>query len=70
MSLFALGLVDNARGPVFPDILKEFSLTDTVGSLFFLVASFASLVHNLIFYRFLCETSPIAKFVKSANISA
>ncbi len=58
MSLFALGLVDNARGPVFPDILKEFSLTDTVGSLFFLVASFASLVHNLIFYRFLCDTSP------------
>ncbi len=59
MSLFALGLVDNARGPVFPDILKEFSLSDTIGSLFFLVASFASLVHNLIFYRFLCNTSPM-----------
>lgn len=58
LSLFALGLVDNARGPVFPDILKEFQLSDTAGSLFFLVASLASLIHNLVFYRFLCETSP------------
>ena len=58
MSLFALGLVDNARGPVFPDVLKDFALTDTVGSFFFLAASLASLIHNTVFYRFLCETNP------------
>ncbi len=58
MSLFTLGLIDNARGPVFPDILKDFALTDTAGSFFFLIASLASLIHNTLFYRFLCETAP------------
>ena len=58
MSLFTLGLIDNARGPVFPDILKDFGLTDTAGSFFFLIASLASLIHNTLFYRFLCETPP------------
>lgn len=58
MSLFALGLVDNARGPVFPDVLRDFQLSDTTGSFFFLVASVASLVHNTIFYRYLCKTDP------------
>lgn len=57
-SLFALGLVDNARGPVFPDVLKEFQLTDTAGSFFFLAASLASVIHNTIFFRFLAQTDP------------
>jgi MFS transporter, FHS family, glucose/mannose:H+ symporter len=58
LSLFGLGLIDNARGPVFPDILREFQLSDTAGSLFFLTASVASLVHNTLFFRFLSLTSP------------
>lgn len=58
MSLFALGLVDNARGPVFPDVLREFDLSDTAGSLFFLTASLASVIHNAAFYRFLSVTDP------------
>ncbi|CAN5707329.1 hypothetical protein BH10BDE1_BH10BDE1_02890 [soil metagenome] len=58
LSLFALGLIDNARGPVFPDILREFGLSDTAGSFFFLTASVASLVHNTLFFRFLSLTSP------------
>lgn len=57
-SLFALGLVDNARGPVFPDVLKEFQLSDTAGSFFFLTASLASVIHNTIFFRFLAQTDP------------
>lgn len=58
-SLFALGLVDNARGPIFPDILSDFNLSDTAGSFFFFAASLASLVHNLIFHRFLSRTDPV-----------
>lgn len=58
MSLFALGLIDNARGPVFPDVLKEFELTDTRGSFFFLISSFASVAHNFVFRGFLARSAP------------
>jgi len=58
MSLFALGLIDNARGPVFPDILKEFDLSDTRGSFFFLISSFASVAHNYFLRDFLTRTAP------------
>lgn len=39
LSLLLLGLSDNMRGPLFPEILNEFSLTDTVGSLYFSLSS-------------------------------
>jgi fucose permease len=42
--LFAMGLVDNARGPAFPDILEHFRLTSTAGSLMFAAASIGSVV--------------------------
>lgn len=58
MSLFALGLIDNSRGPVFPDVLKEFKLSDTSGSFFFLISSLASVAHNYTFRTFLANTSP------------
>ena len=51
--LFAFGLVDNVRGPVFPDLLREYGLSDMVGGFFFLVASGASLVNNLVLYRWI-----------------
>lgn len=38
-SLFALGLGDNLRGPLFPEILEAFSLSDTRGSWMFALAS-------------------------------
>ncbi|MEZ0392067.1 MAG: sugar MFS transporter [Pseudobdellovibrionaceae bacterium] len=38
-SLFLLGLSDNVRGPLYPEILREFSLNDTQGSLFFALSS-------------------------------
>ncbi|MDX9731925.1 MAG: MFS transporter, partial [Bdellovibrionales bacterium] len=59
VSLFALGLIDNSRGVVFPDLLREFSLSDTEGSFFFLVCSLATLVHNIWLYRFLSTTAPL-----------
>jgi len=40
LSLFALGISDNVRGPLFPEILKEFSVTDTRGAQFFALSSF------------------------------
>ncbi len=58
MSLFSLGLIDNSRGPVFPDVLKEFELSDTRGSFFFLISSLASVAHNYTFRNFLAHTSP------------
>ncbi len=58
-SLFSLGIIDNSRGPVFPDLLNEFSVSDTMGGLFFFLSSFASVVHNLAFRRFLAETPPL-----------
>lgn len=58
-SLFSLGVIDNSRGPVFPDLLKEFEVSDTMGSLFFFLSSFASVVHNLALRRFLAETPPL-----------
>ncbi len=39
LSLLLLGLSDNMRGPLYPEILKEFSLSDTEGSLFFSLSS-------------------------------
>lgn len=41
-SLFVFGLADNIRGPLFPDILREFSVNDSVGSLMFALSSSAS----------------------------
>ena len=45
--MLVLGLADNIRGPAFPDVLREFSLSDARGSLFFLLASAGGLVANL-----------------------
>ncbi len=44
VSLLVLGLVDNIRGPFFPEILAELNLTGTVGSLFFAVTSLMAFV--------------------------
>lgn len=38
-TLFALGLADNLRGPLFPEILNAFSLSDTRGSWMFALSS-------------------------------
>jgi fucose permease len=46
-TLFLYGLVDNSRGPVFPDILRDFSLDDSRGSVFFWSASGSALIANL-----------------------
>lgn len=46
-SLFTLGMIDMARGPIYPEFLKHFQVSTTLGSLFFTVASIAGLAANL-----------------------
>ncbi|MCM2282485.1 MAG: MFS transporter [Bdellovibrionaceae bacterium] len=48
LSLFALGLADNSRGPVFPDLLRDFELSDSKGALFFFITSAFSLGNNFL----------------------
>ena len=45
-SLFVFGISDNIRGPLFPEILKEFQITDAMGSLMFAVSSISSFVSS------------------------
>lgn len=47
LSLFALGLSDNIRGPLFPEIMKSFSLNDTQGAFIFAFSASASLIGSL-----------------------
>jgi len=42
--VFAMGLVDNARGPAYPAILEHFRASATAGSLLFAVASIGSVI--------------------------
>lgn len=48
VSLLLLGLMDNIRGPFYPDVLNDLSLNSTKGSLFFAMASFAALGGNVL----------------------
>lgn len=58
LSLFALGLVDNARGPFFPELISQFRLSDTRASFFFLASSGVGAFHNLLMHRFLSHAAP------------
>ncbi|MFN7454488.1 MAG: MFS transporter [Pseudobdellovibrionaceae bacterium] len=48
VSLFILGLGDNVRGPLFPEILKSFGISSSTGSLFFVVASMMGTVSGFV----------------------
>lgn len=47
LSLFALGLADNIRGPVYPQIIDYFQINNTTGSLFFGISSAFGLIGSL-----------------------
>ena len=47
-SLFAVGILDNIRGPFFPELLASLSLTDAQGALFFAVTSFVMFIGTAI----------------------
>ena len=43
-SLFVFGISDNIRGPLFPEILNSFQLTDAMGSLMFSLSNLAGFI--------------------------
>lgn len=43
-SLFVFGISDNIRGPLFPEILKDFNVSDSMGSLMFALGSLSGFV--------------------------
>lgn len=47
-SMFVLGMSDNIRGPLFPELLTHFKLTNAEGSLSFAVSSAAALFGNIL----------------------
>ena len=57
-SLFSIGLIDNARGPALPEILRQFQLTPTQGGYFFAIASFAGLCNNILGRWWLIKLGP------------
>ena len=48
LSMFVLGMSDNIRGPLFPELLSVFNLTNAQGSVSFAVASAAALFGNIL----------------------
>lgn len=47
-SMFVLGLADNIRGPLFPELLNYFQLTNSQGSLTYAASSTAALTGNML----------------------
>lgn len=47
-SMFVLGMSDNIRGPLFPELLTHFKLTNAEGSISFAVSSAAALFGNIL----------------------
>lgn len=43
-SLFVFGLSDNIRGPLFPEILRQFEVSDSLGSLIFALGNISGLI--------------------------
>lgn len=43
-SLFVFGLTDNIRGPLFPEILKQFAISDGMGSLMFALSNISGFI--------------------------
>ena len=45
--LFVLGIIDNARGPIYPEILQQFQVSTTLGSSIFSLSSLSSFIVTL-----------------------
>lgn len=53
LSLIIFSLIDNARGPVYPEILRSFSLSAFEGSWYFTISSMTALLTTLFAHRWL-----------------
>ena len=54
-----LGLIDNARGPFFPEILHDLGLTGALGGAFFATSSLFAFVGSLLSHRLLRARSTL-----------
>lgn len=52
-SLFVLALADNIRGPLFPELISYFQVSNTVGSSFFGIASFSGFIGSYFAQNFM-----------------
>ncbi|HEX7675658.1 MAG TPA: MFS transporter [Bdellovibrio sp.] len=46
LSLFVFGLCDNVRGPLFPEIMKTFAVSDSVGSMMYALSSISGFISS------------------------
>lgn len=67
-SMFALGLADNIRGPLFPDLIHFFQLSNTEASCSFAITSAFSFLGNIAAERILRRISIDRLLVWSLNI--
>lgn len=59
VSLLTLGLLDNIRGPFFPEILEDLQLSGTEGGAFFAVVSFLAFFGSWLCHRLVRGRNPI-----------
>jgi len=59
LSLFALGISDNIRGPLFPEILKAFEVSDTAGAVYYAISSFCGFLSSLMVRTLLLRWSRV-----------
>lgn len=62
ISLFALGLSDNARGPLFSELLTQFHLSNAKGSLFFSISSAMGIVGSLLAQKWIQKVGRLQSF--------
>lgn len=53
LALIAFSFIDNARGPIYPQILESFSLSPFQGSFYFTISSLSALVTTLLAHSWL-----------------
>ncbi len=59
IALLVFGLIDNSRGPVYPEILNFFSINKSQGALFFTLSSIMAFIVNLFSSRILSKTGVV-----------
>lgn len=67
LSLFVFGITDNLRGPLFPEILKEFHVSDSMGSMMFALSNISGFVASYL-ARYLLRRFDRRKVLQSAAL--
>lgn len=68
ISLFILGLIDNSRGPFYPDILSDFGMGTAKGSWFFAISSLFSFIGSIAGHRWVKGGSSFKLLIASTML--